>query len=41
MAVALWLIAQVALIATFWNVEQHSDQGKYLATADFCFNIGE
>ncbi len=37
---SLWIIAQIALIVCFWNVEQRSDQGAYMGIATDFYSRG-
>ena len=39
-AVAIWVIAQIALIIVFWDSPQRSDQGAYLKMAQDCYARG-
>ena len=36
----LWLVAQIVLIAVFWDVNQRSDQGSYIRTATDFYSRG-
>lgn len=37
----VWIIVQIVMIAYFFNTEQRSDQGAYMAIARDCFENGE
>jgi hypothetical protein len=38
---ALWVIAQIVVMALFWDKQQGSDQGEYIKMALYCFQHNE